>query len=778
MADTFGRIREIIGRTSAAPTIVNENSKFVIVTYWWGRGRLNYNTARPCTQFIEILVSQAIKMYSRSSVEPDVVNNPAITPAKHWNLAVKMVTGEYKKMLKGYTKEFKKNATKTTQMTTDEIESALKEKLNAAFRVCETAFTENIDIVKQLHSVVFRNYELRRQYKTLQDAAIADDTLLEPIRSEQRVLITQYNEINAALKNSLRPHILRVREILMYKPAMTFEEMIADWQRRCELNGCNHLAVEYPEFAAEGGYQLAINAKPLFIKKALESCGTRAVLYIDGDMTVNSYPKLFDMEDVDYMARGWGYDPRSSSHYQEQITVDPYTFETSGGIMYFSQSFEARRLADLWISESERPAQSGKSYDRIMSLIFNSQRLLAPMKMIQIPIEYLWLTMAYEEWVEDWTYETIIIEHPHCLTSEDTASAGGASESRQPVFYEGIGEAYPRSEDFYTSLAFPTIEMQETIRPWIDYMHTARYNEREDTIEAGLYDPATGRGKKAFNVYEFGSYGPHDETFRANMAALETTPDIATDEEKGDALVLMRNDRFTILNILKQLQLGRDIFFVPDEMDNEQKLSGIENYLMNEKENRIEMIFSDFEKSLSQVNIFYYKIDLTAPLYIRNRTYVTQSDGVTSQVVNPVLFKAIAMFKDINEMSDMFYKQYQILSRVRIHVFNPTPTSKRVQSRAELESAMGRLLSAANRRAAAPRNGTAAPVRAGAGAVVGGGVNGNNNFTTGTEEVGTAIAYNSMYGAAPTQGGSRRRYTRRGRRGHRNARKVSRKGKN
>jgi len=45
--------------------------------------------------------------------------------------------------------------------------------------------------------------------------------------------------------------------------------MIEKWQRECEKFNCNHMAVEYPEFALPGGYQLAINAKPLFIKKAL-----------------------------------------------------------------------------------------------------------------------------------------------------------------------------------------------------------------------------------------------------------------------------------------------------------------------------------------------------------------------------------------------------------------------------------------------------------------------------------------------------------------------------
>ena len=34
------------------PTIVNPNSKFVITTYWWGRGNLNRNVQHPCAAYI------------------------------------------------------------------------------------------------------------------------------------------------------------------------------------------------------------------------------------------------------------------------------------------------------------------------------------------------------------------------------------------------------------------------------------------------------------------------------------------------------------------------------------------------------------------------------------------------------------------------------------------------------------------------------------------------------------------------------------------------------
>jgi len=32
------------------PTIINKNSNFVVITYWWGKGNLNKNTQRPCPE--------------------------------------------------------------------------------------------------------------------------------------------------------------------------------------------------------------------------------------------------------------------------------------------------------------------------------------------------------------------------------------------------------------------------------------------------------------------------------------------------------------------------------------------------------------------------------------------------------------------------------------------------------------------------------------------------------------------------------------------------------
>ena len=59
--DINNELLNIINRTTKQPTILNESSNFVVVTYWWGKGNFNQNTARPCIGFYEDVIKKATK---------------------------------------------------------------------------------------------------------------------------------------------------------------------------------------------------------------------------------------------------------------------------------------------------------------------------------------------------------------------------------------------------------------------------------------------------------------------------------------------------------------------------------------------------------------------------------------------------------------------------------------------------------------------------------------------------------------------------------------------
>lgn len=278
---------------------------------------------------------------------------------------------------------------------------------------------------------------------------IINETPLKPViinKDSKFVIVTYWWGRGNFNKNTQKPcpdEVIPGKNL--DKEPIKYNDMIDNWIKTCKKAKCNYLVQEYPEFAVPGGYQMAINAKPLFIKKAVESCEGRAVVYIDGDMTVNRYPNIFDMDNVDFMARGWNIDPRGNIHYlKKDICFDPFIFETSGGTMYFANSEPSLELLDIWAKSSAKEIFKGKADDRILSMIITIKKLYLRMNILQLPIEYLWLTDNYEPEDKKNVYlnknhydkKAIIFEHPACLTSEEKATEQGAAKNRQPKYYD------------------------------------------------------------------------------------------------------------------------------------------------------------------------------------------------------------------------------------------------------------------------------------------------------------------------------------------------------
>jgi hypothetical protein len=418
------------------------------------------------------------------------------------------------------------------------------------------------------------------------------------------------------------------------------------------------MAVEYPQFAERGGYQLAINAKPRFIQKALEACHPRAVLYIDGDMTINQYPHLFDLEDVDMMARGWHIDPRSNWKHGFSIHVDPYLFETSGGTMYFSQSPESKLLLDKWIETSESHIQWGKADDRILSLIFNAKGLLLPMKIIQLPIEYLWLTLDYDDSVEE-EYQNrskIFIEHPECLTSEDTAGGAGASSDRTPKFYAALEETYPRSEHLMERVMFPTTKLRDQFGPYLNYLEQAKYFD--DKIDDCLY------GVPPFHITKFeDNYGKKfNDIVEKNEEHVKALKETMMPMERGSTFIVTDNEQ-PIPKILYGLMEGMTVLYNPNT-----SMAGytqdINTILTNPLYSRVEFAFVNLSMDKRDAFTFQSQMDYEQPMLFRPGS---------SQLID-----LLKISDSMASLAKMFKNGYQFLSRIRTHYI---PAREKVENR-------------------------------------------------------------------------------------------------
>ena len=390
-------------------TMINPESKFVVATYWWGEANVNRNLQKPCPEEIT-------------------------TEAK-------------KVVLKNHISEFPKTLTGIAKILREiEATNTLPNSKKKLLAVANEAWQEWQDSI-------LAKQENKAELKAEQDKllAVAREKLTAEATSNVAALSNTLQTAplpgqGALMRTTVGPKAERVRAEAARTMNRTkdrkFPEMIAEWKGYCERAKVNSLALQ-TEFERTD-YQHGINAKPLFILKLLdylkekEPTNPKGVLYIDGDMWVHKYPTLFDIEDVDFMARGWNIDPRGKAGSLTKPFFDPMIFETSGGTMYFGNTEGARRLLMKWSESAE--AQPGKADDRVLSQIFTTKSLILETNIINLPIEYLWLTDMYQEFLPapdaPLTVKDAIIEHPYCLTGEERATDQGADSNRAPAGYD------------------------------------------------------------------------------------------------------------------------------------------------------------------------------------------------------------------------------------------------------------------------------------------------------------------------------------------------------
>jgi hypothetical protein len=381
----------------------------------------------------------------------------------------------------------------------------------------------------------------------------------------------------------------------LLKEPDTFEGMIDKWNNNCINKNCNYFSQEYPEFAVPGGYQLAINAKPLFIKKVLDTLRDMgkediSVVYIDGDMTVNKYPHIFDINNVDYMGRGWNVDPRSNIHYKTKPCFDPFTFETSGGIMYFANNNNGRELLTMWSKWSFMPKFQGKADDRILSMLINSKQLYISMNVLQLPIEYLWLTDAYEPLDTRDKYldrkhhsrSDIVFEHPACLTTEESARDQGAAANRQPIYYdvlvENLIDCQTEGGVLHEYIVFDKYNQAREWKKYLQYMSSddaslGKYKDGEKIIPYYIRSYKSGYANKNDFVEA------NTEAIRAIIYDLKQSANInkynllyllhdGGKSEIDDDIIYIKKESDIILYIIALLAIKKDVIYLPKNLKN------------------------------------------------------------------------------------------------------------------------------------------------------------------------------------------------------------------
>jgi len=693
---------------------------------------MNQNTSRPCISFFEKIVMQVQKLCikalgSGSNIDDrkKIYNNleRAIMGLDDFKRIINNTTDAYNNMI------FEHLGILPNAANKDENAIIKLEKLKELHKVPEDFEYKNKEYVKRMLTIIMIEvvsiikmncisiFNANNVVVALKADVLSKDKQITPEERAYylrriRYLNTKIQDQNVAIKRELNtrrnytnPKLMEFVDMSVYDilhrefrflNPITFNEMIAKWEAECTKFKCNHMAIEYPEFTQPGGYQLAINAKPLFIRKALNALheSGRSVLYIDGDMYIRKYPEIFDLPDVDFMARGWWIDPRSSWKMEESITYDPYTFETSGGTMMFSQSIESRELISKWIEQAGKPYQAGKADDRILSLVFNTYKFLCSMKIIQLPIEYLWLSLDYDERMLDLVYDydkykmsqSIIIEHPECLTSEDTATGGGAASSRTPKFYEFLEENIdPVSEQFHEYMMFPTKGLVETFQSYLTYMSGVQYinDGNPILIQKGfvnLENPAQNEQPLYITNYDnrFGNIRypqDHDLTYndvaeiniqrssQMNVSGLNLVQFDNNIIEINDFSNLMKEDDPTRYNhakiislIIRLLNEGKQVIYNPRAMPGYNQLY-------------YELLLQDSTERLRSMELIFVPRFTNGATASSNYFFKPRIETNQAMMFRPsdILIKFLMMFLSLDDMSSYLNNgSYELMSRVRV----------------------------------------------------------------------------------------------------------------
>jgi hypothetical protein len=317
------------------------------------------------------------------------------------------------------------------------------------------------------------------------------------------------------------------------------------------------------------------------------------------------------------------------------------------------------------------------------------------MKIIQLPIEYLWLTLDYDERMLEYVYdynkskmiESIIIEHPECLTSEDTATGGGAASNRTPKFYEFLEENIePVSEQFHEYMMFPSKEMVTTFQSYLNYMSGVQYmNDGNDILVkkgfVNLTNPADNEQPLYITKYDdrFSNIRyPQDPDLTYNQVAEINTQRSSQMSVDDLALVPMDNDNIIEINDLSRFMKEDD----PTKYNHAKIISLIIKLLIEGKQ----VIYNP--RSMPGYNKMYYDLllqDSAEKLHAMELIFVPRfTDGATAssnyffkprmetnQAImfrpSEILIKFLMMFLSLDDMSSYLNNgSYEMMSRVRV----------------------------------------------------------------------------------------------------------------
>lgn len=384
---------------------------FIFVTYWWGRNNLNFNTQRPCPMDTKFIVNTGKCLYERKRVNEKQILKYMYESGRISEMELDNEIIQFDNIIK----------------TLKKIGLVIVKKGN---------FYNFISITPDCIKMIYDNDMLNGKitYKS------------NPFRKLGKTKRSSYHQ-NASDKKLCKSDNC-------YQFPFKFEKMIEIWEESLRKLNIEYHAQEYKiaprDFSKSKSIkglfdfrtnQEAMNYKGEFILEMLNKY-KKPIVYIDGDMKIHKYPKIFDATNFDFMLRHWQFDPMN---FTGPHSFAPMLFETSGGIMYFNTTQRSKNVLKSWISKNKEIMKKGQpgADDRILTMVIHKNNFLYNCRWLPLPSTYLWLTNKFSLDIFHGNilpkHLHVVIDHPHCLTTEEMAKDQGAvlnkSGSRYPIDY-------------------------------------------------------------------------------------------------------------------------------------------------------------------------------------------------------------------------------------------------------------------------------------------------------------------------------------------------------
>jgi hypothetical protein len=216
-----------------------------------------------------------------------------------------------------------------------------------------------------------------------------------------------------------------------------------------------------------------------------------------------------------------------------------------------------------------------------------------------------------------------IIEHPACLTSEDTATAG-TTTNRTPVGYDEAIYDHQKCDTyggvFYEYIFFPTERMVSTFGPYLQYMRRAVHHETKQPL---------------YKVVSFADkYGEFNPTAQKNF---EDSSKVQVSVTTGLAKLPIGS---SISSIMAHLEAGVDVQVGDDTRP-----------LTEGTDCRIVLIDEYVTKYIDVSNLRDIQIKTSSPIYFSAN--------------NSVLLHLLAMCSTLEEINKHLKASYIFASRIR-----------------------------------------------------------------------------------------------------------------